>query len=378
MLYEICLSGNPNANQVTDVRTALEECLAPQGKTIGIDIAWNVKPESFGPPERVAAVVLFFGGANRSVTSFAKALRSGVPCLPIVSELKAVSAEIPSELTALNCISYADAGPLRIASATMEALGLLPRQRRVFVSYRRAESREVAIQLFDSLSSKLFDVFLDTHGVAPGDDFQSVLWHRLCDCDVLVMLDTPTYFESRWTAAEFGRALAKGISVLRIAWPGVNVSPRTATAHSIDLAPGDFTSVDLLSDAAIDLIQQRVEQMRSLSHAVRSLNMYSSIETSVQMIGGEIKGTGLHNSVQVILASGKTVLLVPALGVPTANTLQAAEDVRGGGPVAVVYDHVGLLPAWQSHLAWLGDRIKTVHWIKRSDIAWQLADLEAN
>lgn len=375
-LYSICLVGNLDVTKVAEVRTAIEEGLAPQGKTLGVDVAWEVDPADFSPSERVAAVVLYFGGSNKSVQTFKEALGRGVPCLPIVSNLKRVSAEIPSELTSLNCIGYADAGPTRIASAAMEALGLLPKQRRVFVSYRRTESRDAAVQLFDVLSGRQFDVFLDTHGVPPGDDFQAVLWHRLCDCDVLVMLDTTTYFESRWTAAEFGRALAKGISVLRIAWPGVVASRRTSTAYSIDLDPSDVLSTQLLSDTAIDQVQHRVEEMRSLSHAVRSLNMYSTIESSVKKIGGAIKGMGLYNSVQVVLPSGKDMLLVPALGVPTANTLQTAEDVSRGGAVAVVYDHVGLLPAWQSHLAWLGERIKTVHWMKASDIAWQLAEME--
>jgi hypothetical protein len=98
----------------------------------------------------------------------------------------------------------------------LECVGLLPRQRRVFVSYRRDEARQAALQMFDALSSRHFYVFLDTHGITPAEDFQAMLWHRLCDSDVLLMLDTPNYFEGRWTSAEFGRALAKGISVLRI------------------------------------------------------------------------------------------------------------------------------------------------------------------
>ena len=377
-LYEICLAGNLDATKVAEVRKAIEEHLLPQGKSRGSEVAWHVSPARFSPPERVAAVVLFFGGPDKSVTLFKDALSRGIPCLPIVSDLKSVSADIPTELTALNCLGYTESGPARVASAAMEALGLLPKQRRIFVSYRRTESRDAAVQLFDALSGKLFDVFLDTHGVAPGDDFQSVLWHRLCDCDVLVMLDTATYFQSRWTAAEFGRAMAKGISVLRIAWPGVTAAKQTATAYSINLTPSDLTPANLLSQASIDQIQIKVEEMRSLSHAVRSLNMYSTIEDSVKKIGGDIKGTGLYNSVQVLLSGGKEVLLVPALGVPTATTLEAAESVGGGGTVAVVYDHVGLLPAWQAHLTWLGDRIETVRWIKACEISWQLADLEAS
>lgn len=376
-LYQICLAGNIDAAKVAEVRLAIEDGLAPQGKALGTDVGWEVAPGNFNPPEREAAVVLFFGGSDKSVRAFKGALVRGVPCLPIVSDLTNVSAEIPSELTALNCLGYGEAGPTRIASAAMEALGLLPKQRRVFVSYRRTESRDAAVQLFDVLSAKLFDVFLDTHGVAPGDDFQAVLWHRLCDCDVLVMLDTATYFQSRWTAAEYGRALAKGISVLRIAWPGVTSSGRTATAHTIDLEAADLLPSNLLSAAAIEQIQKKVEEVRSLSHAVRWLNMYSTIEVSVRRLGGAVKGAGLSNSVQVTLQSGTDLLLVPAVGVPTASTLQSAEVVGNGLKVGIVYDHVGLLPSWQAHLEWLGDRISTVHWLKASELAWQLADLEA-
>lgn len=36
-----------------------------------------------------------------------------------------------------------------------------------FVSYRRGDARNSALQLFNALSGRLFDVFLDTHGVAP-------------------------------------------------------------------------------------------------------------------------------------------------------------------------------------------------------------------
>jgi len=45
----------------------------------------------------------------------------------------------------------------------------LPAQRRVFVSYRRNESRDAAVQLFEELSARQFDVFLDTHSVGRRD-----------------------------------------------------------------------------------------------------------------------------------------------------------------------------------------------------------------
>ena len=48
-----------------------------------------------------------------------------------------------------------------LATLMLECVGLLRRQRRIFVSYRRTESRDVALQMHDLLIAKGFDVFLD-------------------------------------------------------------------------------------------------------------------------------------------------------------------------------------------------------------------------
>jgi len=156
--------------------------------------------EAFNPDQQRSSAAIFFGGENPPLANVAKLLERGIPLLPIASDVNRVSEEIPELLRPLNCLAYTANGPQRVATALLECAGLLPRQRRVFVSYRRGEARDAALQLFDALSARLFDVFLDTHGIPPAEDFQTMLWHRLCDSDVLVMLDTPGYFESRWTS----------------------------------------------------------------------------------------------------------------------------------------------------------------------------------
>lgn len=198
---------------------------------------------------------------------------------------------------------------------------MLSRDRRVFLSYRRQESRQAALQLFEAISARGFDVFLDTHDIAPGDDFQAVLWHRLCDCDVLLMLDTPGYFESRWTEAEFGRALAKGIAVLRVGWPDSTPSTRVATASRAELLETEILSDGRLSNLAVGRICQQLEGVRSQSYAVRYLNLTSSLRDAITRIGGTFSGIGVHRSIHLQLADGTEIVACPTVGVPTSRTL---------------------------------------------------------
>jgi hypothetical protein len=369
--------GAPSDAQVAELEQHISHVIAPFGLRLGHEIAWRVRPASFTPTQLTPAAVAFFGAAGVSDAGLAPILASGIPILPIASADGFISSEIPVPLKALNCLTVATQGLARIATAVLECVGLLPRQRRVFVSYRRDGARQAALQLFDALSARLFDVFLDTHGIAPADDFQAVLWHRLCDSDVLVMLDTQGYFESRWTSAEYGRALAKGISVLRVGWPGVNPSTRTATASRVDLAAGEVdAATGRLADDAVNRICLQLEFVRGQSHAVRSLNLFSKLKQGVECIGGKVGGVGVHNAVYLTLPDGKDIVVYPSVGVPTSINLNEAAERATGRPVAVVYDHIGLHERWLDHLTWLGKNITVARWVRASEAAWALAGWE--
>ena len=262
-LYELAVIGAPSDAQIAELGGCISRVDWLFGLRLGEEVSWLVRPEAIALTQRTPAAVAFFGGVGVADNGLDVLRLSGVPILPIVSAEGRVAAEIPPQLRHLNCLAYATNGPDRISTALLECVGLLPRQRRVFLSYRRDEARQAALQLFNALSARVFEVFLDTHGVAPADDFQAVLWHRLCDSDVLVMLDTPSYFDGRWTNAEYGRALAKGISVLRIGWPGVNASKRASTASRIDLVAEDIdVATGQLAEKAIARICKQLEFVR--------------------------------------------------------------------------------------------------------------------
>jgi len=374
-LYELALLGTASQLQIDEIGTQLAELIAPFRLTLGSDVAWHVMPSAFAPSQTRSAAALFAGAPGASDAGLARLLRDAVPIIPVASRSENFQVEI---LRPLNGLSYLSDGPRRIASALLECAGLLPRQRRVFVSYRREESRAAALQLFDALSARLFDVFLDTHGIAPGEDFQNLLWHRLCDCDVLVMLDTPGYFGSRWAEAEFGRAQAKGIAILRVGWPGCVVSPRAVTAGQLDLAGPDIEpATGRMTEAALERICYELEAQRSKSIAVRHLNLVSGLQIAIERVGGSFEGVGPHKGIYIRLPMGTPLVVFPTIGNPTSVTLHEAAEQARDTESAVLFDSVGLHDRHLGHLSWLSGRIPQIRLIKAHEAAWQFGGWNA-
>lgn len=299
--------------------------------------------------------------------------------IPVVSQLAKVSVEIPLALRHLNCLSYGDVdGRERLTTTLLSCLGLLPSQRRVFISYRRNESRNVAVQLFEELSARCFDVFIDTHDIAPAENFQNMLWQKLCESDLLVMLDTEAYFDSRWSAAEFGRALAKNIGIFRLGWPDVVRSKMTDTiSGNIDLSNCDFVGSGRLAKNTLSDVLKQLETARSKGLAIRSRNMISNLQDQIQRSGGRFEGIDGNNMVQARLHNEKKVALSAVLGVPTSLTAHNAFNANNTNrALAMIYDHVGLDKRYLAHIDWLAKNIADVRWIKIREADWVFADWE--
>jgi hypothetical protein len=375
--YELALLGAPSDDQAAQVAAVVSRIISAFGLNLGSDVTLEIRPVAFGPDPKRSAATAFFGGTGVPLGAADGLALQAIPIIPVVSDLRRIASELPQDLRRFNCLEYPSDGPERLATALLECAGLLPRQRRVFISYKRDEARAAAVQLFDALAGRIYDVFLDTHGVAPGDDFQSVLWHRLCDSDVLVMLETPGYFSSRWTAAEFGRALAKSMSVLSIGWPGCTPSARAATATRVTLSSTDVSLHDgSLRPEAVQAICTQLEIVRSESIAVRRLNLVSKIALGSERIGGRVIGVGMNTGVHLELPDGKEVVAYPIVGVPTSLTLYEASALAPRKDVAVVYDHIGMSESWLKHLEWLGRQIPTPRWVRAEEVSWRFADWE--
>jgi hypothetical protein len=379
-LYEVLVLGSPTRKQRTELEARVTEVAVLFSLRFPDDIVVRYGHTADKRNPKATSVALYFGGDPSIDSHWVDVLEAAkIPVVPVVVGSASISGTIPATLLPINaCIVPADDDRLdTLAAVALEILGLLHRQRRIFISYRRTESREVGVQLHDELSSRGFDVFLDTHDIRPGTDFQEMLWHRLADCDVMIMLDTKEYFDRKWTKQELGRSLALGVQILRIVWPDHSGSRHLSLSDTITLADADLDTQARLSPARISEVARRAEALRSRSIATRQMEIASKLRFEVERIGGKFEGIGAHRAIGLTLPHGKTVEAYPVVGVPTAELLN---DVHRKATAAghdrfpcLAYDHTGIRPAWLDHLAWLDGNIAGVRTLKVFGAGWELA-----
>lgn len=383
-LYELAILGCATPDERTILTATLRGMIEDFGLAIDADVRVLDGANVVGRDKRAAFAAAYFAGDDPSDVEAARAVvRSSAPVIPTVGPAGDFVRQVPDFLQSANGLRRrADDGAfVELASAMLECVGLLRKQRRVFVSYRRTESRAAALQLHDLLTARGFDVFLDTHDIRPGDPFQDVLWQRLVDADVMVMLDTPTYFESRWTRQEIGRARAKDIHVLRVIWPEHVPSRLTDLAETVYLEPAELEGTDgPVVNAVAENIVGRVERLRSRAIAARYMAITGKLRADVEKFGGSVEGVGAHRAVAIRLLDDRKIWAYPVVGVPNAEILNdIAEKARradqGEVPV-LLYDHVGIRDAWNAHLVWLGEHIRAVRSIKVAEAGWALAAWE--
>lgn len=370
VIYQICAFGQL-LNFTDELRNALSDQLAEFSLEIGKEVELALPSDVATSDSTVATVGLFFGGNPKPSYDRPKALSDYDFVIPVVSSLDQCSVELPDEASRFNAMAWSNQNaPHQIASAILECLGLVPARRRIFLSYRRTESRNVALQLFDELSERQFDIFLDTHEIRSGAVFQDMLWHHLSDCDVMLMLDTVSYFQSRWTTEEFGQANLKKASILRIGYPGVVRDKNLSVTSTLDLSETDFEADGTMTNAAIDRLADGVERLRSKSVAVRQSCLVGSFRSAVEQLNGKLGEPGQMRRVQASFPNGRALNVYPIVGVPTSDIINKIVDDADGNECALLYDHVGILQSWQAHLEWLGERVDRFHWIK-SDSSYQ-------
>jgi TIR domain len=380
--------------EVTGRGDRLRATLRKKLEELGVDLSTSVSfldSATFSQRDPKSPIVgVYFGGPDQSPADTAtvkQLLEVPAVVIPVVETLEDYSQLVPEPLAPVNgCVPRPeDPGLEWIAGLVLEALSLLRQSRRLFISYRRIESQGIALQLYSLLDERGFDVFLDTHGVKPGEPFQEVLWHRLSDSDVVVLLDSPEFLDSQWTAKELAEASTMRIGILQLIWPRHERARTTELALCHYLTPLDFDPVGS-SGSQARLAYGTAQRVAAEVESLRARSLQARYQALVRSFCMAAQNAGVEATVQperFILTrkgKGKQVAVIPAIGVPTALQVQEIADLFDPAKrpdvarAFLIYDHVGIRNRWIAHLRWL-DLHLPVKTFRASDSAEWLARL---
>lgn len=385
--YQICLLGIVDG-RLNRFRQAFAEACNELGLSADAVLFLNERSTHLRD-ERLPTVAIFFGykgATDQAHPAVSDLIEDSTSIITVVSDLRLARGELPPALKEVNALEF---GPTaqsegRLATLVLELFRLLRRERRLFISYKRDDSQSLADKLYDELDKRGFDVFIDTRSVPPAVDFQSELWHRLADSDVVILIDTPNFRSSRWTTEELAKANATNIQILHLLWPGQVPDADSAFSEFFELRPEYFVAGPSLGGTstirgdALEAICDAAEHLRARAMAARHRYLVDSFCDIV-------RDAGLSAVVQperwisVELPSAGELAVVPAIGVPTSQRINEVFDAvttlrSEACSVWLLYDNRGLLGSWLDHLDWL-DMHLPVRNVKASTAADQLAKL---
>lgn len=330
------------------------------------------------------AFVFYFGDINsdfKDIGIAKRLLEEGSMILPIFFTDDSFKKEIPEILENQNGIQYKEIEEIRIVNIALEAFELLRSTRKVFISYRRNESTSVAIQLFEALEAHNFDVFLDTHSVGKGEPFQDELWHRMADCDVIVLLNTPEFLKSHWCKEEFAEAGAKQIGIVRLVWPNHNVKmddtsyisyPKQLNKEDFESNLFDNKDLSKLKADFIEEVIKEVESVRARNLAARQDSLITNF-ISIADKFGRIITVQPERFLTEDLLNGERRIYIPTIGIPQSTSCQTAEIKNevlsyGKASIRLIYDDLRIREKWIHHLDWLNKSLNIdIKTLKKQD-----------
>lgn len=319
------------------------------------------------------SVCIYFGDTSKSkdLHSITTLLNDACLIIPVVQDIKGFSSQVPDAIRPINGFELNnDNAPAKIpalVSRMLEGLSLLRKTRKLFISYRRKESRGIALQLYSFLDERGFNVFLDTHVIGPGSKFQDELWHNLADTDVLLLLNTQNFVGNKWTDAELAQASAMSIGISQLVWPNCHnraLIDKTAFATPVYLKDTDFINKHYHDDTAkleddfLKTIEKDIESLRARSLAARQDNLIKEFFKSAKkhLINATLQ------SEKVIIIPTKTkgkVAIIPTVGVPDIYSSYQRENIikevykNDVTEAWILYDHRNVLQEYLVFVTWL-------------------------
>lgn len=310
------------------------------------------------------------GHGNIDEGVLTKLMDNGDAILPVYFKEGNFANEVPGVIGKMNGKLYASEEVDKFVNYALESLRLLRQTRKLFISYRRYDSAEVANQLFDVLIRRNYDVFLDDYSIAAAKDFQEELHHRLSDCDVLIQLYTEHFRDSKWCNEEITAANQKQIGIVALIWPGVKIDPHDQMIEQIYLTEADFESGEL-KEPILMQVAQRVESVRARNMAARQDNLVGEFIKDAHRVGRQMVQE--YKYLTERRDNGDFNVFIPAVGVPQSMDCYESLEFRKvlqneNARLYLIYDDLRVKDKWIKHLDWMNESLE-VKTIKKKGFA---------
>lgn len=312
------------------------------------------------------AFIIYFGNQNgdfEDLEEIEKLLNEGNIILPIF--FNSFGNEIPKILSNQNGLKYSDYHKDKIVDLVLESFGKLRSTRKIFISYKRDESTSVAIQLYEALEKNNFDVFLDTHSIKQGEPFQDELWHRMTDCDVILLLNTPEFLESEWCEKEIAEASVKQIGIIQAIWPNHKLERMAEVCFPYQLVDTHFVNrvyndkdISKLNDDTVNDLVKQVESIRARNLASRQDNLITEFLNSARKYGKNVT-IQPERYITEEIEDNKRRIFIPSVGIPQSFDCNTSSELKkeikeySVEEVYLIYDDVRIREKWLKHLSYL-------------------------
>ena len=385
-LYQLILLGDTTNSACRAIQLRFFELLKERGLDKSIVAVLDEKsvllPPGVGGYESSKPSISYYfgklGHGDKDMKAVEKLIGNADAIFPIHFHAGQFQDEVPEKLWPVNGILYDAEGLDSIVNVAFEALRLLRKTRRVFISYKRSESLAVANQLYDVLSRHQFDVFLDTYSIRGAADFQAELKHRITDSDVLVQLNSARFMDSNWCKVEISEANAHQVGVLQVNWPCVHSGVTDLLSVTRQLEDTDFRrkrykrNSSTLKSSVLKEIASKVEAIRARNIAARQDGLTAEFVKEAARQERQIikEPTFLVEQRK----DGKFWYYIPAIGVPQSVNFQESIKMLTRWGVAMpekvflIYDDLSILPQWIEHLDWMSYYFE-VKTIKKQEFA---------
>lgn len=375
----ICLGNKKNCSH--EIIKSLNQRLTELNVNTGLLKIFNASTVN-SLSNKSPTVCLYFGNTDKCDFNLVEQLLSKcIYFLPIVSDLELVSNEIPDNLREINCKELKNKNTINeIVNIILEIFELLPQKRKVFISYKRSDSTNVALQLYNFLNTHGFTPFLDSYSIRPALNFQKELMNFMVDCDLIILLDTENFFNSEWTVKEFNQANALSIGIVRIIWPNTknNNEKDCALFNNIELNYSNFIRKNISKNGKL--------KVNTINNILNQIEMFRarSIRLRENVLIGEVQKYALSKKINIITEynylfrkNSKDTIIIPTIGIPSSNNFDSARKIlissKGIKCIYLLYDNRNILKSWISYLDWVNQYnipVKTVKVSKLEELGW--------